>query len=182
MWWGGFEAKMIFFLCLWDTCCNIRNFICDVKAVVEERSLSRASLLTQIHQASPTAGLCSLLRPCLTFQQKSELVNTLSVMPETSFHATLMCAAERASPSSNSCHPCLPGSSAGLDLPLICRTWQPDSAGYPPSTPLCCFVPARDISCPCENKPEIWVGERMVQIGALGRYISCVSRPGHMIW
>lgn len=38
-----------------------------------------------------------------------------------------------------------------------------DSAGYPPSTPLCCFVPGRDISCPCENKLEIWLGKRMVQ-------------------
>lgn len=34
-----------------------------------------------------------------------------------------------------------------------------DSAGYPPSTPLCCYVPGRDISCPCENKPEIWFKE-----------------------
>lgn len=103
-------------------------------SVVWEPSLraiinSRASLLTQIHRASPTAGLCSPFRPCFTFQEKSELVNIVSVMPETSFHATLMCAAARASLSLNSCHPCLPGSSAGLDLPLICRTWQPTLLG-----------------------------------------------------
>lgn len=38
-----------------------------------------------------------------------------------------------------------------------------DSAGYPASTPLFCFVPGSDISCPCENNPEIWPGKRMVQ-------------------
>lgn len=48
-----------------------------------------------------------------------------------------------------------------------------DSAGYPPSTPLCCFVPGRDISCPCENKPEIWLGKRTVQNGS--------PRPSHFM-
>lgn len=38
-----------------------------------------------------------------------------------------------------------------------------DSAGYPPSTALFCFVPGSNISSPCENTPEIWPGKRMVQ-------------------
>lgn len=83
-------------------------------------------------------------------------------MPETSFHATLMCAGAKASLSSNSCHLCLPGSSAELDLPLICRTWQPTLLGtlrLHHFSALC----LGDISCPCENNPEIWPGKRMVQ-------------------
>lgn len=112
----------------------------------------------------------------------SELVDIVSVMPETNFRATLMCAAVGVSLSSNSCHPGLPGSSAELDLPLICRTWQPTLLGTVASTPHFCFVPRSDVSCPYENNPEIWSGNGMVQNRSPGAVnISCVCRPGHTI-
>lgn len=58
-----------------------------------------------------------------------------------------------------------------------------DPVGTRGSTPLCRSVPRRDISCPFENKPEIWLGWRMVwnRSPPQGCYISCVSRPGHVI-
>lgn len=51
-----------------------------------------------------------------------------------------------------------------------------DSAGYPPSTPLFCFAPRSDMSCPHEDNPEIWSGKRMVQNRG-SRLLKC-----HLYW
>lgn len=96
------------------------------------------------------------------------LVNIVSVMPETSLHAILTRATARASLSSYSCYPWLPGSSTEFRYAINLSHLTADSAGYPPSTALFYFVPGSDMSCPCENNPEIWSGREWFKIEAPG--------------
>lgn len=96
------------------------------------------------------------------------LVNIVSVMPQTSLHAISTHAAGESKTLIVQLPPLAAWQQRRVRYAINLLHLTADSAGYPPSTPLFYFVPGSDISCPCENNPEIWSGRECFKIDAPG--------------